>query len=451
MKLTFLGATGTVTGSKYLIEDGQTTVLVDCGLFQGHKELRERNWQHLPIDAASLDAVVLTHAHIDHSGYVPLLIKQGFSGPVYCSAATLDLCAVLLPDAGHIQEEDAARANRYGYSKHHPALPLYTEQDARDAMHQFHPVNFGQEYALGESLRFSLSRAGHILGAACVSISDGHTRVVFSGDLGRPNDPIMPAPAQIQETDYLVLESTYGNRLHDSDDLEVQVAGIVNRTLERGGTLIIPSFAVGRAQTLMYVLYQLRQRGDIPDVPIYLDSPMAVNATRIWVDHHREHRLSLDRCGEICAVAQYVQSPEQSEALDNDPTPKIIISASGMATGGRVLHHLASYLSDARNGVLFAGFQAAGTRGARLVNGETSIRMFGENYPVAAEINQLHNVSAHADYQEILEWLGHFREPPMHTYLTHGEPEASAALQEKITGTLNWNVSVPAYRQSIDL
>lgn len=451
MQLTFLGATGTVTGSKYLLEHEHCRILVDCGLFQGHKELRQRNWLKLPVEASSLDAVILTHAHIDHSGYLPLLVKHGFSGPIYGSFATADLCKILLPDSGRIHESDAERANRYGYSKHKPALPLYTEEDARLALLQLHPVGFGQMHAIDDYTHFQLNRAGHILGAASVEVSDGHSNILFSGDLGRPHDPIMVTPAQIQRADYLVLESTYGDRLHATEDANDLLADIINRTIARHGTVIIPSFAVGRAQSILYFLHQLLSRKAIPSIPIYLDSPMAVNATNLWQKYHKEHRLSAQQCAEVCAVAEYVQTPEQSKALDKDPTPKIIISASGMATGGRVLHHLASYLGDARNSVLFAGYQAGGTRGARLVNGESSIKLLGEIYPVAAEINNLHNLSAHADYKEILAWLAHFQKPPRMTYLTHGEPKASLALKNTIETELNWSVVIPSYQQTVSL
>lgn len=371
MKLTFLGATGTVTGSKYLLEDGSRKILIDCGLFQGLKELRLRNWEKLPVNPAAINAVVLTHAHLDHSGYLPLLVRSGFKGPVYCSAATFDLCGILLPDSGRLQESDAERANRYKYTKHKPALPLYTEDDAYATLERFRPVGFGEEHSLGEFLSFSLSRAGHVLGAACVRISDGQTSLVFSGDLGRPDDPIMKAPAQLQQADYLVLESTYGDRLHQDRDPMEQMAAIINRTVKRGGIVVIPSFAVGRAQLILYYLHELLRKRLIPNVPVYLDSPMATDATRIWQDHDGEHRLSAKKCAEVCRTARYVRTTEESKALDTRAVPAIIISASGMATGGRVLHHMAHYIGDQRNTILFAGYQAAGTRGARLVHGET--------------------------------------------------------------------------------
>ncbi len=451
MKLTFLGATETVTGSKYLLEDGQYKILIDCGLFQGLKELRLRNWEKLPVDPASIDAVILTHAHIDHSGYLPLLVKNGFKGPIYTSEATADLCEILLPDSAYLQEEDAERANRHGYSRHKPALPLYTQDDAKEALKHFKVIEFGKNYRLNDILSFSLSRAGHILGAACIRINDGLTSIVFSGDLGRLNDPIMNAPAQIQETDYLVLESTYGNRLHEGANPLDKMAEIITNTAARGGIVLIPSFAVGRAQAMLYYIYQLKKAKRIPDIPVFLDSPMAIDATELWQKHHAEHRLSAQECAQVCRVAQYVHTPEESKGLNNNNVPCIIISASGMATGGRVLHHLKHYVGDEKNTVLFAGFQAAGTRGARLIHHETEIKIHGHLYPVRAQIDILNALSAHADYEEILSWLQHFQKPPRRTFLTHGEPEASSALQFKIEERLDWNVEIPKYLQSVEL
>lgn len=451
MKLTFLGATGTVTGSKYLLGDGEKKILIDCGLFQGLKELRLRNWDRLPVDPASLDAVILTHAHIDHSGYLPLLVRNGFRGPVFCSEATFDLCGILLPDCGRIQEGDADRANRYGYTRHAPALPLYTEQDAKATLKQFKTVKFGQEYGLSEFLSFSLSRAGHILGAACVTISDGQSSVVFSGDLGRPDDPIMRAPAQIQQADYLVLESTYGDRLHSDADPMAKISDIINRTMRRGGFVIIPSFAVGRAQLVLYYIHELMRKRLIPQVPVYLDSPMAVDATKIWQSYADEHRLNAKKCGEVCRTATYVRTTDESKALDNGAVPAIIISASGMATGGRVLHHMAHYIGDERNTVLFAGYQAAGTRGARLVRSEKEIKIHGRLCPVRAEIGNLDTLSAHADYSEIIGWLRGFREQPRKVFLTHGEPEAASAFKLRIEEQLGWNVEIPEYLQQVEL
>lgn len=451
MKLTFMGATGTVTGSKYLLEDGAKKILIDCGLFQGLKELRRRNWEKFPVNPAEIDAIVLTHAHIDHSGYIPLLIKNGFKGPVYCTPATFDLCGILLPDCGRIQEGDAERANRYGYTKHKPALPLYTEEDAYAALEQFKIIDFGQKKALSEFLSVSFSRAGHILGAACAKFSDGQTSVVFSGDLGRPHDPIMKAPVQIQEADYLILESTYGDRLHEDIDPMDKLAEIINRTMKRSGVIIIPAFAVGRAQLILYYVHELIRQKKIPPAPVYLDSPMAIDATRIWQEHVDEHRLDTKKCSEVCRTATYVRTVDQSKMLDNGNMPAIIISASGMATGGRVLHHIAHYIGDNRNTILFAGYQAAGTRGARLVHGEKEIKIHGHLYPVRAEIDNLDMLSAHADYSEILDWLRGFTDTPRKVFLTHGEPEAVSSFKFKIEEHLNWDVEIPEYMQTVEL
>lgn len=451
MKLTFMGATGTVTGSKYLIENGGHRILLDCGLFQGLKELRLRNWDRLPVDPAAIDAVVLTHAHIDHSGYLPLLVKNGFRGPVYATAATIDLCKILLPDSAYLQEEDAQRANRYGYTKHKPALPLYTQADAHKALEYMRAVEFDETQSLPGGLSFSFSRAGHILGAACVKITDSRVSVVFSGDLGRPNDPIICAPEPLEQADYLVLESTYGDRLHDPSDPLEKLAEIVTQAAGRGGIVLIPSFAVGRAQSMLYYIHELKKARKIPDIPVFLDSPMAIDASEIWQKHHDEHRLSSRQCAEVCRTARYVHTADESKELDSLSIPCVIISASGMATGGRVLHHLKHYIGDPRNAVLFAGYQAAGTRGARLVHGEAEIKIHGRLYPVRAQIDMLDNLSAHADYEEILGWLRHFKKPPRTTFLTHGEPEAASSLKFKIEERLGWAVTVPHYLQKENL
>lgn len=453
MKLTFLGATETVTGSKYLLEDGGRKIMIDCGLFQGRKELRLRNWGELPVDPSSVDALLLTHAHLDHSGYIPKLVKAGFKGPVYCSDATFDLCKILLPDSGHIQEEDAEAANRHGYSKHHPALPLYTEDEARTCLQFFRTVDLGFPHELGGELSFTLHRAGHILGACFVHIKGGDgTSILFSGDIGRLHNPVMKPPARMQDADYLVLESTYGDRLHDKDDPTEDIGRIVRETAARGGTVVIPSFAVGRAQAILYHIYVLKQERRIPDIPVYLDSPMAINATNLLNRHMNDHRLSPEECEAVCSVAQYTRTPAESKAIGrSNNMPKVIISASGMATGGRVLHHLKHYLGDRRNTILFAGFQAGGTRGDRLIRGEKEIRIHGQMWPVQAEIIRLDNMSAHADYSEILLWLENFRQPPRRVFITHGEIEAARAMKEKIENKFGWDVFIPAYGREEDL
>jgi len=451
MELTFLGATGTVTGSKYLVKTGSKKILVDCGLFQGYKHLRLRNRAPLPVNPAEIDAVVLTHAHLDHSGYLPLLIKNGFSGKVYCSEATRDLCAILLPDSGHLQEEEARYANKRGYSKHTPALPLYTLEDAERAMQAFSPIPFEKEIALGGSLSARLIPNGHILGSGCALIKDARTSLLFSGDLGRPNDLIMRAPEMVRQADYLVMESTYGNRLHDPADPQIKLAEIIHRTFERGGTILIPSFAVGRAQTLLYYIHLLKATRAIPDIPVFLNSPMASDATRIFHNHRGEHRLTDAQCDAMCRAAHIVNSVEESKALNERKGSMIIISASGMATGGRVLHHLKVLAPDARNTILFAGFQAGGTRGAAMLNGAEAIKIHGEYVPLRAEVAALDNLSAHADYEEIIEWLKHFHAPPRQTFITHGEPAAADALRHRIEERLRWNVRVPDYLEKVTL
>ncbi len=451
MKLTFLGATNTVTGSKFLLTLGTKKILIDCGLFQGLKELRLRNWSKFPIDPKTIDVVVLTHAHIDHTGYLPLLIKNGFTGKVYCSSATKDLCAVLLPDSGYLQEEEAKFLNKHGYSKHKPALPLYTQQDAIESLNYIHPIQFRKQYKIDEETYISLIPAGHILGATFVQFKHYDTTILFSGDLGRPNDIIMHAPAVIQAADYLVLESTYGNRLHKKINPLDELADIVTRTVARDGTVVIPAFAVGRAQHLLYLMYLLKKENRIPNVPIYLDSPMAKEATQLFVKYAELHRLEPALSQAVCEVATYINSKEESQALDTVTSPKIIISASGMLEGGRVLHHIKMFAPDAKNTIVFAGYQATGTRGADMINGKPSIKVFGQSVPVNAEIKVLSNMSAHADYEEILDWLSNFNHHPRKVFITHGEPEAAASLRDKIEEKYRWKCVVPEYLQTEQL
>lgn len=452
MRLTFLGGTGTVTGSKYLVTVGETKVLVDGGLFQGYKQLRLRNWSPLPVDPASLSAVVLTHAHIDHSGYLPLLVKQGYRGRIHCSEATYELCKILLPDSGRLQEEEAEFANRHGYSKHTPALPLYTEEDALRCLERFTPAPFNEAFAVAPSVSVALASSGHILGSSFVTLEVGGQKLVFTGDLGRPDDLVMRAPEFIERADFLVVESTYGDRLHDPNDPGIALAEVIGRTVGRGGLVVVPAFAVGRAQALLYHLHVLKSTGRVsPVLPVYLNSPMATDVTALYHRFRAQHRLSPEQCDAMCTVAKIVNTPDESRALNAKQFPMVIVAASGMATGGRVLHHLKAFAPDPRNTILFSGFQAGGTRGAAMLQGAKEIKIHGQYVPVRAEVAVLHNLSAHADYAETLGWLGHFERPPRRIFITHGEPAAADALRRHIGETLGWNAEVPDYLQTTEL
>ena len=451
MQLQFLGATDTVTGSKYLLRQGKSSVLVDCGLFQGYKQLRLRNWSPLPVDAASINAVILTHAHLDHSGYLPLLARQGFSGKVYCSPATFDLCRILLPDSGYLLEEEAEYLNRHKMSKHSPALPLYTRDDAQRCLKLFEPVNYRKPWQPAAGLSATLTPAGHILGASFVRLDNGLRSILFSGDIGRPNDPVMAAPSPMDGADYLVVESTYGDRLHKDSDVLQELADVINRTAARGGVVVIPAFAVGRAQSLLYYIYLLKAQGLIHDVPVYLNSPMAASATRAYELHRAELRLTRAQFEALTHLAKIVQTPEESRQLNTRSGPMVIISASGMATGGRVVHHLKAFAPDKRNTILFAGFQAGGTRGATIVGGASTVRIHGEDVPIRAEVAMLDNLSAHADAAEIMGWLRGFKSAPRQTFITHGEAAAADAMRLRIERELHWPCHMPYYLESVIL
>ena len=438
----FFGAAGTVTGSRYLLETENTRILVDCGLFQGYKFLREKNWKPFPIDADSIDAVILTHAHLDHSGYLPVLVEQGFKGPIYSTAATRDLCKILLLDSAKIQEEEANFRNRHHISKHHPAKPLYTANMAEKALSLFEPVDEGQSASFGD-MRVTFHPNGHILGSTYLDVCLAGKHILFSGDLGRPNDLIMRPPEPPCYCDYLVIESTYGDRRHDQRDLMDIVADIITDTASDGGSVLIPSFAVGRAQGMLYLIQTLRNKKRIPYLPIYLDSPMAISATELMQRHHHLHKLSHKQCVSLSHDIQFLRTVEQSMALNEVVVPCIIVSASGMATGGRVLHHLKRMLGNHRNTVMFAGYQAGGTRGARLVAGEPKVKIHGQYYNVKARIENMDFLSAHADCDEILDWLRKTPAAPKHCFVTHGEPEAADQLRIKLNEELGWSASTP--------
>ena len=449
--LTFLGAAGTVTGSKYLVEAEGQRLLVDCGLFQGFKQLRERNWTPLPIDPKTIDAVLLTHAHLDHTGYLPLLVRNGFAGPITATSATKDFCELLLPDSGHLMEADSRFANQHGFSKHTPALPLYTERDARQSLQSFRTIDFEKRVDVLPGCTALFRMAGHILGAATIELDWNGVKIVFSGDLGRYGSATMLDPEPVPRADYLLIESTYGNRIHDPRSPEDALEEVVTRTIRRGGTVVIPAFAVGRAQSLLYHLWRLIERNRIPRIPIFLDSPMAVNATELLCKHIGEHRLTAEDCRDSCAIATYVREAEESKKLNTNRMPKIIISASGMATGGRILHHLKNYAPDARNSIVLAGFQAGGTRGAALRDGAHELKIHGNYVPVRAEVVSLDMFSAHADQEELLRWLGGFEAAPLQTFVVHGEPTASDTLRHQIEEKFGWSARVPEQAERVSL
>ncbi len=450
-RLTFLGAAGTVTGSKFLVEHRGLRVLVDCGLFQGLKPLRLMNWADAPIDPRTLDAVLLTHAHLDHSGFLPRLVRDGFRGPVWCTHATLELCRLLLPDSGHLQEEDAAYANRKGFSKHHPALPLYTEEDAERALERFRRVKFGDALDLGEGATARFVHAGHILGAASVRLEVDGTSILFSGDLGRYDDLLMRDPAEAPAADVLVMESTYGDRLHPDDDPGEELAAVIGRTVARGGSVVIPAFAVGRAQLLLHVIARLKARRAIPDVPVFLNSPMAVDTTALYRRFPQGHRLDEAELHDMATVATMVRSVEDSKALNRVAYPSVIVSASGMATGGRVLHHLKALGPDPRNTIALVGYQAPGTRGADLLAGRRTLRMHGADHPIRAEVVSIAGLSAHGDADDLVRWARTMPRPPRRVFLVHGEPDARGALAGRLRAELGWTAEQPAQGESVEL
>jgi metallo-beta-lactamase family protein len=454
--LQFLGGVGTVTGSKYLLTAAGRQLLLDCGLFQGLKALRLRNWQPFPFDPAGLSAVLLSHAHIDHSGALPLLARAGFRGPIHCTAGTQSLLGVLLRDSAHLQEEEADFANRHGYSKHRPALPLYTTQDAEAALRLTRPRRYGEPIALGPVVTATFRRAGHILGSASIEVTVGGHRLVFSGDLGRWDRPILRDPELVQEADVLLLESTYGDRVH-APDAAAALAGVVRDAAARGGALIVPAFAVGRVQELIWTLRQLEDEGRIPSLPVFLDSPMAIDVTEIYCRHPEDHDLDMKlvmdagRCPLCCRQYRLVRTVPESQALNAREGPMIIIAGSGMLTGGRVLQHLKHRMGDERTTVLLPGFQAEGTRGRALQEGARELRIHGQFVPVRARVVTLDGFSAHADREETFRWLAGFRRPPAHVYVVHGEPAASQSLATAIRSRLGWAAEVSRPGQTIEL
>ncbi|WP_418314760.1 MBL fold metallo-hydrolase RNA specificity domain-containing protein [Piscinibacter sakaiensis] len=443
MQIRFLGAADTVTGSRHLIEVAGKRLLLDCGLFQGFKNLRERNWAPLAVAPSDIDAVVLSHAHLDHSGWLPLLVKQGFAGTIHASAASCELAEVLLLDSAHIQEEDARRANRGGWSRHHPARPLYGSKDAREAIARFKPVSAGRSVKIG-AVTIELVPAGHLLGAMSIVVRAVGRSLVFSGDLGRDDDLLMPAPRTIPHADVVLVESTYGNRIHPSEDAQARLGELIRETVHRGGSVLLPSFAVGRAQALLLVLQRLRAAGEISaEMPIFLDSPMARTATELYLRHRKLLRIPPSEAASLTDGVTLVGDARESARITRSRWPKVVISASGMATGGRVLHHLKAMAPNPRNQIVFPGFQVGGTRGAKMIGGATEVKIHGEQVPIKAGVSHLEGFSGHADADGLMAWLRGFERPPAHCFVVHGEPAAADCLRGRIQDELGWSVSVP--------
>ena len=471
----FLGAAGTVTGSKHLINTGTDSsgrsgfqALIDCGMFQGPKEWRERNWQNTPIPANEIDAVVLTHAHIDHCGWIPRLVKNGFRGPIYATPATIDLCGILLPDSGHLQEEDAEFYNKHQKSKHKPALPLYTLEEAQNCLQYFRPVSSGAVQQLCPELSFRFVPAAHILGSVMVELSlqtnGAKRRLLFTGDIGRvrnentaPGEVVRSGPAEGESADLLVMESTYGNRQHPTDDPRPALAALIRQTVERGGSVIVPAFAVERTQKFLFILKELIESGRVPPIPVYCDSPMAIQAVEIFMKHSEEYnettRKLVSQYGSPLEWSgfQFALTPEQSKRINDSKYPCIIISSSGMVTGGRILHHLAQRLPDPRNTVIFIGFQAQGTRGFTIKSGAPEVKIFGEIVPIRAQVTAFEQFSDHADTPELLQWLHTFSNQPGVTYLVHGDPAASSQLRDTLAEELGWNVKVAQWMEKVQI
>ncbi|ANH08790.1 mRNA 3'-end processing factor [Shinella sp. SUS2] len=450
LKLKSLGAAGTVTGAKHLLEFDSHRILIDCGLFQGLKNLREQNWEPLPVPPRDIDAVILTHAHLDHSGYLPRLVRDGFRGKIYATEATRDVAELILKDSAFLQEKDADFLNQHHLSKHQPALPLYGIRDAQRALEHFTTVDFNEVIELRNGVSLQFRHAGHILGAANAEIQWGGTRMMFSGDIGRYGDPLFPDPVSGGNVDYIMVESTYGNRVHSDEDPAEALATVAERTIKRGGTLIIPAFAVGRAQELLYHFWKLKSAGRLGSVPIFLDSPMAIDATELMSRHSQHHRLDHETCRKAFGIARYTDDVEASKAITANPFPKIVISASGMATGGRVLHHLKTFGPDPKNTILLSGFQAMGTRGHALQQGAKELKIHGMWVPINAEVAQIGMLSAHADSNELMRWLSGFNEPKR-VFIVHGEPDASEALRVRIKRELGWSSVVPRQDQEFQL
>lgn len=451
LNLQFLGGAGTVTGSKTLLTLNGKKILIDCGLFQGLKELRSLNWKKLPTELADVDAVILTHAHLDHCGYLPVLVKQGFKGPIYCTPSTAELTEIILLDSAKIQEEDADRANRHNYSSHLHCKPLYTVEDARKTFHLFQTHEYREWVLIEHNLKFQLLNAGHILGSAMVELKAGTKTFLFSGDIGRKDPMLLYPPQKVNQADYVILESTYGDRMHKVDDIKERLLEIIDSTISTGGILMIPSFAVERTQELIYLIYQLKEEGRLPQVPVYLDSPMGIKSTLVFEKHPQIQDISKIDTRRMYDVVKFISEYEESKAVVADKKPKIVLAGSGMLEGGRMLHYISNHGENPNNTILFVGFQAAGTRGRDLVQGIRKIKFFGEYRDVKCRIESISGMSAHADREEMLNWLKEFKQEPNTVFLNHGEPHQTNALRTYIESNLGWNVEIPKLNELFEI
>jgi metallo-beta-lactamase family protein len=451
MKIHFLGGTGTVTGSKTVIEHNETRILIDCGLFQGIKSLRDLNWQPLAIEASTIDFVLLTHGHLDHCGWLPLMVKQGFKGKIFCTGPTKQIAKLILADSAKIQEEEASKANQEHFSKHNPAEPLYTVADAERVTSYFRVVDQEIEIKLTENSYFKFFQSGHILGACSIELNVDGKVLVFSGDVGQDDDVLMYPPKKPQKADYVFLESTYGNRLHPQNDVLLDLEMIINTTINRGGNVVIPSFAVERAQTIMYLLWQLRLQNRIPDIPYIIDTPMGIKVLDIFNDNPKWHKLNPNQCEEMCSMFSMISDFEETINAIYDKRPKVVIAASGMITGGRVLSYLERYIVKPENTVMLVGYQAEGTRGRKLVEGAKEVKFYGKYYPVEAEVVLVEGLSAHGDQQDLLNWLSELKQKPQKIFLVHGENEAADTLRTKIFDTYGFEATVPLLGQVVEI
>ncbi len=447
----FLGAAGTVTGSKYLVDTGEQKVMVDCGLFQGLKELREKNWDYLPINAAEIDVVILTHGHLDHTGFLPRLVKMGFKGATIGTTPTLEIARIILRDSGKIQEEEAARANKKGYSKHHPAEPLYTVEEAENAITHFKSVPEGESIEILPNTFANFQYNGHIIGASFIELKIAGRMLVFSGDVGREEDFLMRPPKRPNQADYLFVESTYGDRIHPKEDVFAKLKSIITKTIQKGGSVVVPSFAVERTQTLMYLLWQLKEKKEIPDIPMIMDSPMGANVLSVFQNYKDLHKLPLKECFAMCNAFRIVTEYKDTWEIINSKTSKIIIAGSGMVTGGRVLTYLKYMIDKPETTLVLVGFQADGTRGRKLLEGEEEVRIYGKNFPVNAEIENIEVLSSHADQAELIQWMSEIKKAPQKVFVVHGEPESAETFKEKITDTYGWNAIVPQLYDIVEL